>query len=259
VATARETSIRRGVETLLALADEEAQRSGGLGVTRIADMVGREKSQVSRALKVLAEYGLVERNRDAPTYRLGWRIFTLAQLAGEPRVIEEAAPILRDLVDSLSERVHLSVLQGAEVLTLLSESPSRAVEAVGWVGRVTPAYCTSAGFALLMDHTPEQLERLFAGISFDRVAPNTVRNVRQLAKRLETARENGYALADEEFESGLVAAAAPVRDPSGRVLAALNVSAPKFRFADQIESAALEIRAGAEALSLTLRGAPDQP
>ena len=49
-----------------------------MGVTRISEALGREKSQVSRALKALAEYGLVERNRDALTYRLGWRIYALA-------------------------------------------------------------------------------------------------------------------------------------------------------------------------------------
>ena len=109
-----------------------------MGVTRISEMLGREKSQVSRALKALAEYGLVERNRDALTYRLGWRIYALAQLAGEPRLLEEAGPRLRRLAIETQERAHFSVLQGTDVLTLLSESPGRAVEAVGWVGRVTP-------------------------------------------------------------------------------------------------------------------------
>src|SRR5579859_2028218 len=70
----RETSIRRGVEVLLSLAGDEALAAGGLGVTQISELLGREKSQVSRALKALSEYGLVERNHDS-TYRLGWRLY----------------------------------------------------------------------------------------------------------------------------------------------------------------------------------------
>src|SRR6266567_2699452 len=96
----RETSIRRGVEVLLSLANEEIVAAGGLGVTRIAELLGREKSQVSRALKALSEYGLVERNKDS-TYRLGWRLYAMAQVAGEPRLLEAAAPAMRRIALSL--------------------------------------------------------------------------------------------------------------------------------------------------------------
>jgi IclR family KDG regulon transcriptional repressor len=229
VAPDRETSIRRGIEVLLSLGSDEAMRDGGMGVTRISERLGREKSQVSRALKALAEYGLVERNRDALTYRLGWRIYALAGLAGRPRIVDEAGPRLRALAAETQERAHLSVLQGPEVLTLLSESPGRTVEAVGWVGRMTPAYCTSAGQALLLDHDRDELDQLFAGVELRRLGPNAITDLDALAARLQRAARDGYALCDEEFEAGLLAVAAPVRDVGGTIVAALNVSAPKFR------------------------------
>ena len=92
----RETSIRRGIDVLMSLASDEALGSDGLGVTQIAELLGREKSQVSRALTTLGEYGLVERNADA-TYRLGWRLHTIGKLAGRQRLLEVAAPALRDV------------------------------------------------------------------------------------------------------------------------------------------------------------------
>jgi IclR family KDG regulon transcriptional repressor len=220
------------MEVLMSLGSEEAMSQGGMRVTQIGERLGREKSQVSRALKVLAEYGLVERAHDALSYRLGWRIYALAQLGGRPRLLEEAAPRLRALAARTQERAHLSVLQGAEVLTLLSESAGRAVEAVGWVGRMTPAYCTSAGRALLFDHDREQLEARFAGVDLRRLAPNTPTDLDTVAALVEEARERGYALSDEEFEAGLVGVAAPVRDASGAIVASFNVSAPTFRVAD---------------------------
>ena len=82
--------MRRGLEVLLSLGSDAAIAHGGLGVTRIAEMLGREKSQVSRTLKTLAEYGLVDRDPDTLAYRLGWRIYALASLAGEPRLLDEA-------------------------------------------------------------------------------------------------------------------------------------------------------------------------
>jgi DNA-binding IclR family transcriptional regulator len=69
--------LRRDLDLLEALASPEAQRAGGLGVVRLAQLTGREKSQVSRALKALAEEGIVERDPDTLGYRLGWRLFSL--------------------------------------------------------------------------------------------------------------------------------------------------------------------------------------
>ena len=186
----RETSIRRGVEVLLSLASEESLASSGLGVTQIAELLGREKSQVSRALKALNEYGLVERNQDS-SYRLGWRLYALAQLAGERRLLEAATPMMRRMAHLLGERVHLSVLQGTETLTVLSESPGRTVETVGWAGRVTPAYCTSAGRALLLDWDADEIAAAFANVEFVALGPQTVSSPAELATAVLAARARG--------------------------------------------------------------------
>jgi IclR family transcriptional regulator, KDG regulon repressor len=237
----REKSMRRGIEALLALASEEALVAGGLGVKQVSDRLGREKSQISRTLQILAEYGLVDRDPETLTYRLGWRIWSLAQLAGEQRLLDVAGPILVDLAESIGERAHLSVLQRPLVLTILSERPARAIQTVGWVGRVVPAYCTSSGRALLFDHTSDELRKFFLGVPFEHHGPNTVPNVDALFARIEADRHQGYATVDEEFEPGLVAVGAPVRDARRRITAALNISAPKFRFADRIHEAGREL------------------
>lgn len=253
----RETSIRRGIEVLLSLGSDEAIANGGLGVTRIGELLDREKSQISRALKALAEYGLVERNSDGVEYRLGWRIYALAQMAGAPLFLEQATPVLHHLVASLQERVHLSVLQGNDVLTLLSDSPGRAIEAVGWVGRTTPAFCTSAGQALLLDHSRNALDALYADIELRPHGPRAPRDIPDLCARLTLARERGdVALADEDFEQGLVSVAAPIRDARGAIVASLNVSAPKFRFDERIPFAIDEIRQAAQRVSRVIEHTP---
>jgi DNA-binding IclR family transcriptional regulator len=221
-------------------------------VLRIAELVGSDKSQVSRTLKILAEYGLVDRDPATRAYRLGWSLFALAAQAGDTQLLAAAEPVVKELGRTLEERTHLSVLQGTEVLTLLSESPEHAVQAAGWVGRLVPAYCSSSGQALLLDHTPEQLRDVFRGVRFLRLGPNTPRSLAELTRRIEQARTRGYATVDEEFEPGLVAAAAPVRDFRGRIVAALNVSGPKFRLGDRLEEAGAELAGAAETLSARL-------
>ena len=96
---------------------------------------------------------------------------------------------------------------------------------------------------------------LFEGVRFERLGPNTVRNVRELHGRIEAARELGYAVADEEMEPGLMAAAAPVRDAHGRIVAAVNVSGPRFRLLDRLPEMGREVMAAAAGLSSAIGGA----
>src|ERR671917_1914230 len=128
----REVNLRKELAILIVLGREEAVENGGLGVVRIAQLIGREKSQVSRALRTLAESGLVDRDPSTLHYRLGWRFFALAARAGEQRLLSVAPPLLERLMKNLGETIHLSVLRGTEVLTVLSESPTHAVKADGW-------------------------------------------------------------------------------------------------------------------------------
>lgn len=242
------TSLGRGISILVALAGVPAGESG-LGVVRLAELLDQDKSQVSRSLKALARWGLVERDPQTRAYRLGWRLYGLAARAGSPRLLSAARPVLGRLVGDLDETVHLSVLRGTEVLTVLSQSPARAIHAASPVGEVVPAYCTSAGRALLLDHGSDELAALFEGNAFARRGPGAPRDMAELAERIAAARSRGFAAVEDEFEAGLVGAAAPVRDFTGRIAAALNVSAPAFRFARRLDDAGAAIRAAAGELS----------
>ena len=243
------TSLRRGIVLLQALQSEEAIAAGGLGVLRLAQLLGCDKSQVSRTLKILAEYDLVDRDPESRAYRLGWTVFALAARAGDMRLVAAAEPLLIELVRTVQETAHLSVLKGAEVLTVLSESPPHAVRATGWVGRTVPAYCSSSGRALLLDHERERVVALFGRGRLGRLGPNGPVSVGELYERIEQARERGFALVEEEFEPGLVAVAAPVRNFHGRIVAAVNVSGPKFRLGPRLDEAGELVARAASSLS----------
>ena len=242
-------SLRRGLLTLEVLADDD----GGLGVVDVARRLGVDKSQASRTLRALADHGLAERDGASRAYRLGPRVFAYAALVSERRLLRTAPPVLDRLVDALGERAHLSVLDGSAVLTLLSHGPVHAVQAAGWAGRTVPAYCTAAGRALLADHDPAALRALLGGVELVRRAPNTVASLADLDALVREAAERGYAIADEELEPGLAAVAAPVRRFDGRIVGALNVSGPSFRFGARLHTAGAEVARAARELSTRLR------
>jgi DNA-binding IclR family transcriptional regulator len=105
-----------------------------------------------------------------------------------------------------------------------------------------------------MDHDPAALRVLLDGVELVQRAPNTVGSLKDLTARVRDAAERGYAVADEEFEPGLAAVAAPVRRFDGRIVAAVNVSGPSFRFGGtRLLEAGTEVMRAADQLSARLR------
>jgi DNA-binding IclR family transcriptional regulator len=232
------SGLRRDIELLEVLAGQEAQTRGGLGVSRIAELSGREKSQVSRALASLADEGLVDRDPDTQAYRIGWRLYALAARTGETRLTSVSAPFLRRLVAQLHETVHLCVLRGNGVLTLVSESSPHAFRSLGWQGVMVPVLHTSAGRVLVSDWEEPVLRAWFTEDQFAEIPPTLrIRSIDDLLQEVEAIRSRGYATADEEFEAGLVGVSAPVRDHGGRIIAAINMGAPKGRVGQHLDAA----------------------
>jgi DNA-binding IclR family transcriptional regulator len=250
------TSVRRAVELLIALADDEALSSDGRGVNRLAEVRSDDKSRVSRTLQTLQEYGLVQRDPDTLAYRLGWRLYTLAARAGDARLLAAAPPIIADLVADLGETAHLSVLVADRVLTIISQVSPHAVIGTGWVGREVPAHCTSSGRALLLDHELSELERRFGGQQLPAAGERAPRTIEGLHERIVEAREAGYAAVVEEHEIGTAAIAVPVRDHRNRIIAALNVSGPAFRFEQRLLEAGERLCAAAVDLAAAVGWQP---
>ena len=253
-------AVRRSLALLLALGGDEALEAGGLGVKRLSELTGNEISRVSRTLEVLSESRLVERDPDNLVYRLGWRFFAIAARAGNLQLRQAAPRFVRVLTDEFGERAYLSVLDGHEVLTIVSESPTHTIQAAGWIGRSHPyLYCTSAGRALLFGHSEDELKALLGDLEFRPPGPNGPTSFAEFAARLAREREIGWVYADEEFEPGLVAIATPVFGFDGRVVAALNLSAPKFRAEHVLAAAGPRLTEVAAELSSVLGHGPGSP
>lgn len=229
--SAPQSSASRVMAILDALtAADPADFPDGLTVADVARMLGREKSVVSRQLKSLLESGLVSRG-ETGRYELSWRLFALAVRAGDQRLTKSAAPLMLRLTETVRERTYLTVLSDGEVLTVHSESSRRSIEAIDWVGRTIPVNRSSSGMALLMDHDDDHIIEIVRR-GDDGV---TAREAREFLGQVQEARRRGYTVANRVFDPELLGIGAPVRDFSGRIKAAVNISGPAFRIEPHIQ------------------------
>ena len=251
--------LRRDLELLEVLGSAESVAAGGLGVNRLAQLVGRDKGQVSRTLATLADSGLAARDQSTLNYRLGYQLYALAARTLESRLVREATPYLRRVVTALHETTHLCVFRSGSVLTLTSETSEYAFRGLGWEGVSVAAWQTSAGRVLISDWNDADLRRWYEAHGNDAavtgpVAPELVQTgnlpivsdagLRRVVTDADTflteihrIRTHGYATVDEEFERGVVGVSAPVYDFRHNIIAAINVSAPKTRLGGHLEQA----------------------
>lgn len=218
-------SVQRAATLLKAFAGGAPEQ----GVTELSRAVNLHKSTVSRLLATLEREGLVERVPGAEKYRLGFEIVRLAGQAPHFHDLRSAAqPILDRLADDSRETVNLAVLDDDEVVNVQQVSGPHLVRDVNWVGRRTPLNCVANGKALLAYQPSDTIERVLSG-PLPRFTARTITNQERLRAELAQVRAQGYAVALGEIEEGLHAVAAPVRNATGQVIAAVSVSGPAYR------------------------------
>ncbi|WP_369170032.1 IclR family transcriptional regulator C-terminal domain-containing protein [Streptomyces sp. R28] len=215
-------SLARGLTVLTAFGEGRAE----LTLTDVARATGLARATARRALITYEHLGLVRQS--------GNRGFTLT-----PRVLslgypplsrtslsQIATPHLAELADRVHESASLAVLtpSGEEIQYMARAATSRVMSVNITIGTRLPAYATSLGRVLLADVPPGERRLATALGELHPLTPRTITDPSALATMLEEVRERGYALVDEELEEGLRSVAVPVRDRTGRVVAAVNVA-----------------------------------
>jgi IclR family pca regulon transcriptional regulator len=137
---------------------------------------------------------------------------------------EIAQPHLRELVGYVNESSSVSVLDGADIVYVAREPTQRIMTVAISVGTRFPAYATSMGRVLLAGLADAQLEASLSRAELKKLTSETMTDADALRGELERVRRQGWAIVDQELEGGLRSVAAPIRDPRGNVVAAINIS-----------------------------------
>ena len=200
-----------------------------IGVTQAARHLGLSKSSVHALLTALTRIGLLHRVSTG-RYRLGFRLMALNTVltAHTPwrRVAREE---MTQLANTVREPVHLAVLDGVQAICI-DKVEGNAPLADTPVGGILPPHATALGKVILAHHPPEDITAWFTEGHMPMFTPSTIVSLDELLSDLTRTRERGYALSLEERAPGVCSLAAPLRDGSGEVIAAMSISTSARRF-----------------------------
>lgn len=218
-------SVDRAITVLEILA-----RRGETGVSEVAVEIGVHKSTAFRLLGALESRSLVEQVGERGKYRLGFALIPLAGAVSDRLdVTRHGHAVCERLAAELGETVNVAALQEHWAVNVDQARGPSTVSTHNWIGRLTPLHCTSSGKVLLAGLPVGQRAALLAKSGMPELTPHTITEPAALEDELARVRDEGYALAVEEYEIGLNAAAVPILDGTGEVIAALSVSGPSYR------------------------------
>ena len=200
------------------------------GVTSLAQELKLTKSNVFRLLNTLVHQGYVRRYEDTGQYELTLKVWHLGiAVLSRINLKKVASPYIHDLMRTTKESVHLSVIAEGDVIYIDKVESDQPVRAYSRIGDRPPAHCVATGKALLAYLPSDAQEKVLRG-PLEKYTPNTITSARALRKELETIRRIGYSVNRGEWRESVCGIAAPIRDASGEVVAAVGISGPAERF-----------------------------
>lgn len=224
------------------------------GVTELARQTALNPSNVHRTLQTWAQLGYVAQDADSGAYYCTLRLFELGCRAADGFDVRRVA---RDHLASLAHRsqetIHLSVLQGAEIVYLDKFDSPQPVRAYSEIGGRAPAHCVATGKVLLAHGGATALAAL--PVPLPRPTPKTVRDLDALRAQFVQIHRLGYAVNREEWRLGVSGLGAPIFDQHGQVIAAAGLSAPAARMdSSRVQRLGLDLAATAKAITQSLGG-----
>jgi len=241
----------RAVQRALALLRAFLSHDGGMTAAELGKQIELGPSTVFRLLVTLESQGFAEQDPATGKYRPGVSCLELgSRFLKNNDLRSRAIAGLEELRNEFGETVHLTILQGNEVVYL---EKLAGLHPIGFmssrVGDRAPAHCTRVGKALLAHLTDEELLALYPTGKLTRHTEHTITDMDSLRAALAQVREQGFAIDQEEHELGVKCVAVPTFNHLG-IVAAMSLSGPVERMdyhisheglIERIQRAAMEV------------------
>lgn len=202
----------------------------GVTLSELARWAGFPVTTTHRLLASLMRDDFVSFDPETKRYRLGLRLFQLgAEVSAAHGFQGVALPVMRTLSRITGEATLMSVLDGEHQLYIHHIEAQHHVGVRGETGKLGPLHCTSMGKVLIAFAEWGTREHLVQTIELQRFTERTITDRAAFAVEIARVRAQGFAIANEEHEAGIVTIGVPVLDALGVAVAALSVPSPAYR------------------------------
>jgi IclR family KDG regulon transcriptional repressor len=204
----------------------------GLGVSDIAEKLDLSTTTAHRLVNTLIACKVVEQNGDNRHYRLAPYLLLYSKAVLDRfDFISSSRPYLGELSKAVGETVFMGILDDFELVYVDHvDSLDHALRLTPQIGRRHSAHATALGKVLLANLPASVIEVYFSGTEqLERLTDNTITDPAALRQELALTCQRGYALDNEESETGICCIAMPVRNVEGQTVAAVSISGPATR------------------------------
>lgn len=201
------------------------QSGRALSLAEIAAAIGIDRSAAQRIAHTLEALGYLERAEGGNGFQPGRQSLDrcFEYLRSNP-LVERATPVLTELRKSARERVDLSLFDGSTIIYAVRMQSKRETFYATLIGNRIPAFHTSGGRAMLALLPDDEIGAILDRSNLVQHTPRTITDRAVICKKIEQARDDGYALVQEEALMGEIVLAAAIRGPAGRPLAAVHIA-----------------------------------
>ncbi|MBX9463888.1 MAG: IclR family transcriptional regulator [Aquamicrobium sp.] len=216
----------KSVEKAFSILSAFSGRDRFMSLAQISQAAGLDKSAVQRFTRTLCGLGYLEQDPSTRQYCLGRRVLGLSyEYLRTNSLIEKAAPVLIDLRRTVRERVDLTLRDGDEVVYVFRLQSKRETMQAALIGRRVPMFCSAGGRAILSRMPREEASSVIQATNRRRITPMTLIDPDAIMHEVDTARERGFAVQNQEWRLDEIVAAAAILDTDGRPVAAVHIAA----------------------------------
>ncbi len=247
-------ALERGLRVLC----EFSRENRSLSAPELARRFDLPRSTVFRLLTTLENMGFLEKTEGGRDYRLGLAVLRLGfEYLASLELTQLGTPLLQRLCEDLRTPCNLVVRDGRSIVYVAKVAPPTPFASSVTVGTRLPAHATVLGRILLEDLSLPQLRALYPEERLETFSPSTPKSVTELFDMVQADRTRGYVLGEGFFESNISTIAAPVRDHSGHIVAALGATITSGHIEEnRMDEMVQRVRDTADAISGLLNYSP---
>lgn len=225
------------VEKALVVLNQLRRPPFSFNLTEVASILQITKPGALKILNTLEKSGFVVKNTRTKHYSLGPSLFRLGNVYQETKGITEIAqPVLRSLAEMAQGTAYVTLWEQSEAFIILKEeNPNdylyslKTLQLNQVFGDSIPIHCGASAKLLAAFQNPREVEKILEAQGLPKCGPNTILSKESLFEEYRKIREQGYAISDEEYDTGLVALSVPLFDEANRAVIALSLACHKIR------------------------------